>query len=150
VAALVAVNAFGDVRDPATGSLLAGVREAPDSPRLADTAASMRCGIRPRGYRPENTTLAVVATNARLTKLQTTKLAQTAQHGLVRAVCPVHTTVDGDLVISLATGEVEAEPDTLGLAAAEVLAEAIVRAIKAATSLGGLPAWRDLERDSSS
>jgi L-aminopeptidase/D-esterase-like protein len=150
VAALVAVNAFGDVRDPATGALLAGARQTPDSPRLADTAACMRRGIRPRGYRPENTTLAVVATNARLTKLQATKLAQTAQHGLVRAVCPVHTTVDGDLVISLATGELEAEPDILGVAAAEVVAEAIVRAVKAATSLGGLFAWRDLEGGSGS
>ena len=144
MAALVAVNAFGDVRDPSTGALLAGARQAPDSPRLVDTAASMRRGIRARGYRPENTTLAVVATNARLTKLQATKLAQTAQHGLVRAVCPVHTTLDGDLVISLATAEVEADPDILGVAAAEAVATAIVRAVKAATSLGGLPAWRDL------
>jgi L-aminopeptidase/D-esterase-like protein len=90
--------------------------------------------------------LAVVATNARLTKLQATKLAQTAQHGLVRAICPVHTTLDGDLVISLATGDVEAEPNALGLAAAEVVAEAIVRAVKAAKSLGGLPASGDLTR----
>ncbi len=150
VAALVAVNAFGDVRDPATGTLLAGARTTPESFRLANTAASMRDGVRPVGYKAENTTLAVVATNARLTKLQATKLAQTAQHGLIRAICPVHTTLDGDLVIALATGVVEAEPNTLGLAAADVVAEAIVRAVKAATSLGGLPAWRDLEGDSGS
>ena len=143
VAALVAVNAFGDVRDPATGTLLAGAREAAESPRLANTAAAMRQGVLPRGYQPDNTTLAVVATNARLTKLQATKLAQAAQHGLVRAVCPVHTTLDGDLVIALATGTVEAEVNTLGLAAAEVVAEAIVRAVKTATSLGGLPTWRE-------
>ena len=68
VAALVAVNAFGDVRDPATGTLLAGARTAPESFRLANTAASMRDGVRPVGYKAENTTLAVVATNARLTK----------------------------------------------------------------------------------
>jgi L-aminopeptidase/D-esterase-like protein len=85
----------------------------------------------------------VVATNARLTKLQATKLAQAAQHGLVRAVCPVHATLDGDLVIALATGTVEAEVNTLGLAAADVVAEAIVRAVKTATSLGGLPSWRE-------
>jgi L-aminopeptidase/D-esterase-like protein len=144
VGALAVVNAFGDVRDPATGALVAGAREAPDSRRLADSAAAMRRGVLPRGYRPENTTLAVVATNARLNKLQATKVAQMAQHGLVRAISPVHTTLDGDLVISLATGEVEGETNTVGIAAADAVAEAIVRAVKMATSLGGLPAWRDL------
>jgi len=144
VAALAVVNAFGDVRDPATGVLLAGAREAPDSSTLADTAAAMRRGVLPRGYKPENTTLALVATNARLTKLEATKIAQMAQHGLVRAISPVHTTLDGDLVISLATGEVEAETNEVGVAAAEAVTEAILRAVKTATSLGGLPAWRDL------
>ena len=148
VGALAVVNAFGDVRDPATGLLVAGAREAPDGRTLADTAAAMRRGVLPRGYRPENTTLALVATNARLTKLAATKIAQMAQHGLVRAVSPVHTTLDGDLVISLATGEVEVETNAVGVAAAEVVAEAILRAVRTATSLGGLPAWRDLEENS--
>ncbi|OGB94531.1 MAG: peptidase S58 [candidate division NC10 bacterium RBG_16_65_8] len=150
VAALAAANAFGDVRDPDTGALLAGAREAADSRRLADSAAAMRSGVRPRGYQPENTTLAVVATNARLTKVQVTKVCQMAQHGLVRAISPVHTTLDGDLVIGLATGEVPAEVNAVGLAAADAVAHAIVRAIKAATSLGGLPAWRDLKGGSGS
>jgi L-aminopeptidase/D-esterase-like protein len=104
----------------------------------------MRRGVLPRGYRPENTTLAVVATNARLSKLQATKVAQMAQHGLVRAISPVHTTLDGDLIIGLATGEVEGETNAVGVAAADAVAEAILRAVKTATSLGGLPAWRDL------
>jgi L-aminopeptidase/D-esterase-like protein len=150
VAALAAVNAFGDVRDPATGVLLAGARESPDGRALADTVAAMRRGILPRGYAPQNTTLAVVATNARLTKVQATKMAQIAQHGLVRTISPVHTTLDGDLVIGLATGEVQADVNALSLAAADVVAEAIVGAVKTATSLGGLPAWRDLEGDSAS
>ncbi len=145
VAALVAVNAFGDVRDPATGQLIAGARTAPDSPAFADTASAMRRGIHPRGYQPENTTLAVVATNARLTKVQATKMAQMAQHGLVRTISPVHTWLDGDLVIGLATGEVEAELNAVGIAAADVVAEAILRAVKAARSLGGVPAWRDFK-----
>jgi len=144
VGALAVVNAFGDVRDPATGVLVAGAREAPDSRRLADSAAAMRRGVFPRGYRPENTTLAVVATNARLTKLQATKVAQMAQHGLVRAISPVHTTLDGDLIISLATGEVEGETNAVGVAAADAAADAILRAVKTAASLGGLPAWSDL------
>lgn len=146
VAALTVVNAFGDVQDPRTGEILAGARDARGSHRLADTAATMRRGVAHRGYSGENTTLAVVATNARLTKVQATKMAQMAQHGLVRTIVPVHTTLDGDLVISFATGEVAAEPadlNVIGLAAADCVAEAILRAIRKATTLGGIPAWGD-------
>ena len=145
VAALAVVNAFGDVRDPSAGQPLAGARDAPDSHRLVDTAAAMRRGIVRRGYTAESTTLCIVATNARLSKVQVTKLAQMAQQGLVRTILPVHTTLDGDLVIGLATGAVEADLNAVGLAAADAVAEAIVRAVKTATTLGGLPAWADLE-----
>jgi len=144
VASLVVVNAFGDVRDPSTGRILVGTREAPKSLRLVDTAAAMRRGAARRGYTAENTTLAVVATNARLTKAQVTKMAQVAHHGLVRTIVPVHTTLDGDLVIGLAAGTLEADLDAVSLAAADAVAEAILRAAKKATSLGGLPAWADL------
>jgi L-aminopeptidase/D-esterase-like protein len=145
VAALAVVNAFGDVRDPLTGQILAGAREAPDSHRLVDTAAAMRRGIVRKGYDAESTTLAIVATNACLTKLQATKMAQLAHHGLVRTIVPVHTTLDGDLVIGLATGEIEADLNALGLAAADAVAEAILRAVKTATPLGGLPTWAELQ-----
>lgn len=149
VAALAVVNAFGDVRDPRTGQILAGARDAPDSRRLVDTAAALRRSIVRKGYAAENTTLAVVATNARLTKIQVTKMAQMAQHGLVRTIVPVHTTLDGDLVIGLATGlaeaGIEADLNALGLAAADAVAEAILCAVKKAASLGGLPAWADLD-----
>ncbi len=145
VAALAVVNAFGDVCDPSTGRLLAGAREAPESLRLVDTAAAMRRGVTRQGYTAESTTLAVVATNARLTKAQATKMAQVAHQGLVRTIVPVHTTLDGDLVIGLATGMVEADVDVLGLAAADAVAEAILRAATKATALGGLPAWADLQ-----
>ena len=144
VAALAVVNAFGDVRDPATGALLAGARLAPDSPGLVDTAALMRQGTLPRGYRGENTTLAVVATNCRLSKTQATRLAQVSHRGLVETISPVHTTLDGDLVIALATGRMDADLNRLGILGADALADAVVRAVKSATSLGGLPAWRDL------
>lgn len=145
VAALVVVNAFGDVRDPHTGRLLAGARDAPASYRLADTAGAMRRGIVRRGYDADSTTLAVVATNARLTKIQATKMAQMAQQGLVRTIVPAHTTLDGDLVIGLSTGEAEADLNAVGLAAADVVAEAILRAVQKASALGGLPAWSDLQ-----
>jgi L-aminopeptidase/D-esterase-like protein len=147
VAALAVVNAFGDVRDPATGRLIAGARESPESDRLVDTAVAMRRGVVRRGYAGENTTLAVVATNARLTKVQATRMAQMAHQGMVRTISPVHTTLDGDLVIGLAAGPaeggIEPEANAVGLAAADAVAEAILRAVKTATSLGGLPAWRD-------
>ena len=149
VAALAVVNAFGDVRDPVSGRLLAGAREAPESHRLVDTAAAMRRGIVRRGYDAQSTTLAVAATNARLTKAQATKMAQMGQQGLVRTIVPVHTTLDGDLVIGLAAGPaeggMEADLNAVGLAAAEAVTEAILRAVKCATSLGGLPAWADLQ-----
>jgi L-aminopeptidase/D-esterase-like protein len=145
VAALAVVNAFGDVRDPSTGRLLAGAREAPDSHRLVDTAAAMRRGVTRKGYTAESTTLAVVATNARLTKAQATKMAQMAHQGLVRTIVPVHTTLDGDLVIGLAIGTVEADLNAVGLVAADAVAEAILNAVKKATTLGGLPAWADLQ-----
>ena len=151
VAALAVVNAFGDVRDPLTGQLLAGARETPESRRLVDTAAAMRAGVVRRGYDAENTTLAVVATNARLTKVQATKMAQMAHQGMVRTIAPVHTTLDGDLAIALATGPaeggIEADLNAVGLAAADSVAEAILRAVKTATALGGLPAWADLQGD---
>jgi L-aminopeptidase/D-esterase-like protein len=144
VAALAAVNAFGDIRDPRSGAVMAGARDAPDSDRFLDTARAMREGTTRGSSNGENTTLAVVATNARLTKVQATKLAQMAQQGLVRTINPVHTTLDGDLVVGLATGEVSADLNRVGLVAADVLAEAILRAATQAASLGGVPAWADV------
>ena len=146
VASLVAVNAFGNVFDPKTGALLAGARRTPDSAELVDVAAAMRRGASPVGYRGENTTLAVIATNARLTKVQAAKVSQLAQQGMVRAISPVHTTLDGDLVITLAKGERECDVNAVGLAAADAIATAIIRAVKSARTLGGIPAWRDLFR----
>jgi L-aminopeptidase/D-esterase-like protein len=146
VAALVAVNAVGDVIDPSTGQVVAGVR-TPDGKALA----SARNVIRDPLYRlpvraPANTTIGVVATNARLTKTQATRLAQTAQDGIARAVYPSHTTVDGDTLFALATCErTEAgELLRLGVFAADVVAEAIVRAARKATGIPGFPAARDL------
>jgi L-aminopeptidase/D-esterase-like protein len=145
VAALVAVNALGDVRDPATGVLLAGVREAPDSHQLADTAQALRAGAPPPGFRGTHTTIGVVATDARLTKVEAGRLAALAHLGLAATLSPPHTTVDGDTLFSLSTGAVATVSlDVLGLAAADCVAEAVVRGVRAATSLGGLPTWRDL------
>ena len=143
VAALVVVNAFGDVRDPATGKLIAGARRAPDSLELADTEAVMKAGgLRASGFGTggrRNTTLAVVATNARLSKVEAAKLAQLAGLGMVRTIYPVFTMFDGDTTFALSIGDARADIDTLGVAAAEAVAQAVVRAVKNAPSVGGVP-----------
>jgi L-aminopeptidase/D-esterase-like protein len=138
VAALVAVNAFGDVRDPATGTLIAGARRAPDSMELAGTELQMKQGVK-GGFGLTNTTLAVVATNARLDKVGAAKLAQLAGLGMARVIYPVNTMYDGDVVFALSLGAAEADVNTLGSAAAEAVAEAILRAVRGAPSMGGLP-----------
>jgi len=138
VASLVAVNAFGDVRDPATGKLIAGARRAPDSRELADTEARMKEGAT-GGFARANTTLAVVATNARLTKVECTRLAQMAGLGVARTIHPVNTMFDGDAVFALSLGEAKADLNTLGVAAAEAVAMAVVRAVKSAKTMGGVP-----------
>jgi L-aminopeptidase/D-esterase-like protein len=138
VSSLVAVNAFGDVRDPATGKILAGARKTPGGAEFADTQEQMKA--RPaRGFGGRNTTLVVVATNARLTKVQATKLAQQGGLGMARTIYPVSTMFDGDTVFALSLGDLQADINTLGVAAAEAVAEAIVRAVKLAKSLGGIP-----------
>jgi len=143
VAALVVVNAFGDVRDPATGKLIAGARRAPDSLELADTEAVMKAGgLRASGFGTggrRNTTLAVVATNARLSKVEAAKLAQLAGLGMARTIYPVFTMFDGDTTFALSIGDARADIDTLGVAAAEAVAQAVVRAVKNAPSVGGVP-----------
>jgi L-aminopeptidase/D-esterase-like protein len=138
VAALVAVNAFGDVIDPRTSRIVAGARVSPESSEFADTARQMKQG-RSGSFRRENTTLAVVATNARLTKVEARKLAQLAHLGMARAINPVNTMFDGDVVIALSAGGREADVNAVGIAAAEAVAEAILRAVHLAPTLGGVP-----------
>lgn len=139
VSALVAVNAFGDVRDVETGQLIAGARAAPGSMELSGTLRLMRERTATGGLRRENTTLAVVATNARLNKVQATRVAFLAHHGFVRAIEPVHTSMDGDLCIAFSTGKEDAPVDVLGVAAAEAVARAITRAVRLARTMGGVP-----------
>ena len=145
VAALVAVNAVGDVIDPATGRIVAGAR-TPDG-GFADARAILRGHAPAPGPPGQNTTIGIVATNAVLTKAEATKVAQMAHDGLARAIVPSHTPSDGDTLFSLATGTL-AEGFTVsqvGALAAEAVADAIVRAVRAATGLPGIPAVRDLQ-----
>jgi L-aminopeptidase/D-esterase-like protein len=147
VGALVAVNAVGDVRDPSTGELVAGTRDAPNGRRLIDSADAIRAGrALTRFGGGENTTIGVVATNARLDKSGASKLAALGLTGFAQALSPPHTAFDGDTLFAVSVGEVSADVTRLGLAAADVVARAIVRGVRAATSLPDLPAARDLAR----
>jgi len=146
VGAIVAVNAIGDVVDPATGKPIAGARTE-DGKRLLDTRAAILRGDLPAAWEPgAATTIGVVATDAVLTKVQARKVAQMAHDGLARTINPVHTMLDGDTIFALATGSSgrTAEPSLLGMLAAEVMAIAVVRAVRAATGIAGLPAACDL------
>lgn len=138
VSALAAVNALGDVRDPSTGKIVAGARKSPESMEFADSAKAMKAGRRAAPSR-QNTTLVVVATNASLTKVEATKLAQLGSLGMARAIDPVNTMSDGDLVVALSLGNLKASVDQLGIAAAEAVSESILRAVRLAPTLGGVP-----------
>jgi len=138
VAALAVVNAFGDVVDPASGKILAGARVAPDSREFADTAEQLKRGAT-GGFARTNTTLVVVATNAALDKAGARKLAALAQIGMARTIRPVNTPYDGDVVIALSLGERQADLTALGVAAADAVSEAVLRAVRLAPTLGGVP-----------
>jgi len=144
VQAVAVVNAFGDVVDPHTGKVIAGARLSPASVQFAGTAERMYAGHVGPGFGATHTTLVVVMTSAQLDKLQATKVAQMAHDGLARAINPVHTQWDGDLVFALSVGKKRAEISSLGTAAAEVTADAIVRAVETAQGLGGVPSCQEL------
>ena len=147
VAAIVAVNAVGDIIDPQTGKVIAGVLNADGT--LADARQLLRSGsLVPRARPGENTTIGLVATNARLTKDQVNRMALMADDGLARAIRPSHTAGDGDTIFSLATGRWTGDADVtiVGALAAEAVADAVVRAATEATSVAGITAARDLKK----
>lgn len=149
VTAIVAVNAFGDIIDPQSGAIIAGARTLQKGPLkigaqdyFADTLEVMKSlvgrtvlAFATRGH----TVIGCVVTNARLSKEQVTKVAQMAQDGIARAVRPAHTMLDGDTIFALATGEKKADVNVIGAFAAEVFAQAIVRGIRQAKTLAGIP-----------
>lgn len=147
IAALAAVNAYGDVVDPSTGRVVAGVRSK-DGTSLAEARLLLRQGAAMRPSVGGNTTLGIVATNARLTKVEATKMAQMAQDGVARCIYPAHTPYDGETIFALATGRWSDTPDllTIGALAADVMATAVVRAAEQSRGLPKLPAARDLGR----
>jgi L-aminopeptidase/D-esterase-like protein len=162
VGALAAVNAFGDVVAPADGRPVAGLRAGPRSRRLVSSEAAIVARGRIRRYGeapPENTTLALVATDVPLTRVELRVVAHLASHGMVRTLSPCHTEVDGDLVVAAGTAGREIPPDlrlageggagacidatAVGLVAAEAVSRSILRAVRRARGLGPLPGLAD-------
>jgi L-aminopeptidase/D-esterase-like protein len=144
VGALVVVNAWGDIFDIA-GRLIAGCRIAPDSLETADATKLLTEGTAstsPVGV--ENTTLAVVAVNAKLNKLIASRIAAQATLGLSSVIRPFHSHIDGDITFVLSVGEEEADFNRIGLMAGDALRRAVVKAIKKADGFGLIPAYRDL------
>lgn len=137
VAAMVAVNPLGDVIDPKTGRILAGARVTPNSREFADSAAIMRHG--PNPGRPGNTVIGIVATNVRLDRVETNKLAALGSLGVARTISPINTMSDGDITFAISLGKEKATVDEVGVAAADAMATAVLRAVKSAKSAGGIP-----------
>jgi len=146
VGAIVVVNAVGDVQDPKNGKIIAGARKT-DASGFVDTMARIRegHGVEPTGT---NTTIGVVATNVAFDKAQATKIAQMAHDGLARTIYPVHTPDDGDTIFAVATGAIptRANYGAIGALAADVMAQAVLRAVMSAQGLPGLPSYKELPR----
>ncbi|MFF0826693.1 P1 family peptidase [Brevibacillus sp. NPDC003359] len=140
VGAIVAVNAVGHVVDPQSGTILAGPRD--EQGTIRDSVDIMR----QQAFSPippgTNTTIAIVASNARLSKAEANKVAQMAHDGLARTIRPIHTMYDGDTIFAVATGDVDTSVDLVGTLSADVLAEAVIQAVKHAEEAGGLPSYR--------
>jgi len=143
ISVLAVVNAFGDIKDPRSGKIIAGAR---DENGFIDTAAY----IKKRGISylddRQNTTICVVATNANLNKAEVNKVAQMASAGIARVISPCWTEYDGDIVIALAGGQAKCDYNLIGILAAELVAEAIIDAITSATSLAGIPSASELAK----
>lgn len=146
VGALVAVNCFGDVIDPQCGRIIAGAL-AEDKKQFINTISYLKnnpLNKNNSGQFPANTTIGVIATNAILTKAGATKVAMMAQNGYARTIIPAHTMFDGDTIFCSATNKVEVEVNLVGILAAEVMAQAVVKAVKNTEPLYGLLSYKDL------
>lgn len=145
VGALVVVNAYGDVHNG--DAILAGARESPKSLKTVDAANLLATGRAiSRTVSVENTTLAVVAVNARLDKVTAGRIAAQATLGLAAAIKPFHTHIDGDLTVVMGVGDRHVDPNRIGLLAAEILPRAVVNAVKHADGFGLLPAYKDIHQ----
>lgn len=144
IGAVVAVNSLGDVYDWKSGKKIAGLLTE-DKKAFRDSVSLMKENISVHENKfVDNTTIGVIITNAAFNKSQLCKIAGMTQNGYARSIRPVHTSADGDSIYALSVGEVNADQDLVGTLAAEVMSEAIIRAINSAESAYGFIAARDL------
>ena len=144
IGAIVALNALGDVFDWKSGRQIAGMLTE-DGSGFADTSEVMKKSIKALKNRfVENTTLGVIIINARFHKNSLCKIAGMGHDGYARSIRPVHSSIDGDTIYALSVGDVTADRDVVGLLAAEVISEAIIRAVMSAESAYGFPAAKEL------
>lgn len=144
VGVLVVVNAFGDIVSPTSGEILAGVRDSRKGNEFPGTVNMFKQGIIRRADSYQNTTLAVVATNASFSKSELFRISNIAQTGLAKVISPVHTVQDGDMVISVCLGDLREDVNLIGVIAAELTQKAIIRAVEQSCSLGGIPCSKEL------
>lgn len=143
VSALVAVNAFGDVYED--GKIIAGVLND-DKNSFSNSYELMKQGVSKGGFNIDNTTIGIIATNAKLDKAQCKKISQMAHDGYAKAIFPIHTPHDGDTIFTMATGEIETSNDItlIGSVAVEVMEKSIINAVKNAKSIKGIPSYQEL------
>ena len=153
VGTLVVVNAFGDVIDPDSHKILAGARASKSGKRFTDSTAWIKRGVMRRRFGTSdlsrasrfNTTLGIIATNARLSKKDAYHVARIAHSGLSKVISPFHTTFDGNLLFVLSLGGKRADINTVGLLGETALMESALRAITKADGFGILPAYKDVK-----
>jgi L-aminopeptidase/D-esterase-like protein len=143
VSALIVVNAWGDVLNPTSGDVLAGPRDL-EGRGFMRTADLLKARRMRRPFPTSNTVIGVVATNVRLRKEQTHRLAQMAQVGLARTIDPCGSMYDGDTLFVLSAGDSRCDMNVLGVGAVEAVSEAVQRAVMNAKSIAGIPAVSDL------
>ena len=146
IGAVVVVNALGDVYDWRTGTQIAGMLNE-NKTGLRSTLEYMRGSYAiVKNKFTSNTTICVVFTNACFDKAQLCKIAGMAHNGYARSINPVHTSADGDSIYAVSIGQIEADQDLVGVLAAEVVSEAITRAVTSASGAYGHPAVSDLQK----
>ena len=145
VSALIAVNAFGDIYED--GKVIAGVLDD-NKAKILNTYEIMKSGLIKGGFSINNTTIGIVATNAKLTKAQCKKISQMAHDGYAKAIFPIHTPHDGDAIFTMATGEIEVDGDLtlLGCLATEVVEKSIINAIKSSASVKNIVSYNELQK----
>lgn len=145
VSSIVALNALGDIFDYEDGKRIAGVYDRKNK-KFLDTCALYEKRLKDYNqFSPANTTISLVATNAKLTKANCNKISQMAHDGYARSINPVHTMNDGDTIFTLASGEVAADINLVGILAAKTISRSIANAIYSAEDSGGLVSYKSIK-----